>query len=47
MLPLWLPDDPHIYLLTHRESRKVSLARSRTDSTAMASELSCVEESRG
>jgi general stress protein 26 len=24
MLPLWLPDDPHIYFLTHRESRKVS-----------------------
>jgi general stress protein 26 len=24
MLPLRLPDDPHIYFLTHRESRKVS-----------------------
>ena len=23
MLPLWLPDDPHIYFLTHHESRKV------------------------
>jgi general stress protein 26 len=24
MLPLWLPDDPHIYFLTHQDSRKVS-----------------------
>jgi len=24
MLPLWLPDDPHVYFLTHQESRKVN-----------------------
>ena len=24
MLPLWLPEDPHMYFLTHRDSRKVA-----------------------
>jgi general stress protein 26 len=24
MLPLWLRKDPHIYFLTHRDSRKVA-----------------------
>jgi general stress protein 26 len=24
MLPLWLQKDPHIYFLTHRDSRKVA-----------------------
>ena len=29
MLPLWLPDDPNIYFLTHRESRKVAQVNER------------------
>jgi len=30
MLPLWLPEDPNIYFLTHRESRKVAQVNERT-----------------
>ena len=29
MLPLWLPEDPNIYFLTHRESRKVAQVNER------------------
>ena len=29
MLPLWLPEDPNIYFLTHRESRKVAQVHER------------------
>src|SRR4029450_11529391 len=29
MLPLWLPEDPNIYFLTHRDSRKVAQVSKR------------------
>jgi hypothetical protein len=29
MLPLWLADDPHMYFLTHRDSRKVAQVAER------------------
>jgi pyridoxamine 5'-phosphate oxidase like protein len=29
MLPLWLPEDPNIYFLTHRESRKLAQVNER------------------
>jgi general stress protein 26 len=29
MLPLWLPGDPHMYFLTHRDSRKVAQVTER------------------
>ena len=46
MLPLWLPEDPNIYFLTHRESRKSgagqrTTARRRSPSSTPGAIWSC------
>ena len=37
MLPLFLPDDPHIYFLTHHDSRKVRQMLNARESSSRSS----------